>query len=88
MTSALDWITRLVSLDTTSRGSNLELIALVAEELQRYCVTPIILPNADGTKANLVVTATWSLSTAKTGTRTRSRHRSGTAGSTVAAPAT
>jgi acetylornithine deacetylase len=56
VTSALDWITRLVSLDTTSRGSNLELIALVAEELQRHGLTPTILPNADGTKANLVVT--------------------------------
>jgi acetylornithine deacetylase len=56
VTSALDWITRLVSLDTTSRGSNLELIDLVAEELQRHGLTPIILPNADGTKANLVAT--------------------------------
>jgi acetylornithine deacetylase len=56
VTSALDWITRLVSLDTTSRGSNLELIDLVAEELQRHGLTPTILRNADGTKANLVAT--------------------------------
>jgi acetylornithine deacetylase len=56
VTSALDWTTRLVSLDTTSRGSNLELIDLVTKELQRHGLTPTILPNDDGTKANLVVT--------------------------------
>lgn len=56
MTSALDWIMRLVSLDTTSRGSNLALIDLVAKELQRHSLTPTILHNADGTKANLVAT--------------------------------
>lgn len=56
MESALNWITQLVSLDTTSRGSNLELIGVVAEELQRLGLKPTILPNDDGTKANLVVT--------------------------------
>lgn len=56
MTSALDWIMRLVSLDTTSRGSNLELIDVVFQELQRHGLTPTILANGDGTKANLVVT--------------------------------
>lgn len=56
VTSALDWITRLVSLDTTSRRSNLELIGFVAQELQRLGLTPVTLPNQDGTKANLVVT--------------------------------
>jgi acetylornithine deacetylase len=56
MNSALDWITRLVSIDTTSRGSNLELIDIVAEELQCQGLRPTILHNADGTKANLVVT--------------------------------
>jgi acetylornithine deacetylase len=54
--SALDWTKRLVSLDTTSRGSNLELIDVVSEELQRHGLTPTILPNGDGTKASLVVT--------------------------------
>lgn len=56
MNSAMDWITRLVSIDTTSRGSNLELIDIVAEELQCHGLTPTVLHNADGTKANLVVT--------------------------------
>ena len=56
MTSALDWTKRLVSQDTTSRGSNRELIDLVAKELRRHGLTPTILPNGDGTKANLVVT--------------------------------
>jgi acetylornithine deacetylase len=56
VTSALDWTKRLVSLDTTSRGSNRELIDLVAGELRRHGLTPTILPNGDGTKANLVVT--------------------------------
>ena len=56
MTSAVEWITRLVSIDTTSRGSNLELVELVAAELRRYGLTPVTLPNDDGTKANLVVT--------------------------------
>jgi acetylornithine deacetylase len=56
MKSAQDWITRLVSLDTTSRGSNLELIDVVSKELQRHDLTPTILANEDGTKANLVVT--------------------------------
>ncbi|HEX5379371.1 MAG TPA: acetylornithine deacetylase, partial [Phenylobacterium sp.] len=46
----------LVSLDTTSRGSNLELIDVVATELRRLGLTPTILPNEDGTKANLVAT--------------------------------
>ena len=58
MTSALDWTKRLVSLDITTRWSNRELIALVAKELQRQGLTPTILCNGDGTKANLVVTIT------------------------------
>jgi acetylornithine deacetylase len=56
VTSALDWTKRLVSLDTTSSGSNRELIDLVAAELRRHGLTPTLLPNGDGTKANLVVT--------------------------------
>jgi acetylornithine deacetylase len=53
---SLDWITRLISLDTTSRNSNLELIDLVAEEMRRHGLAPTILPNEDGTKANLLAT--------------------------------
>ena len=53
---SLDWITRLISLDTTSRNSNLELIDLVAEEMRRHGLAPMIVPNEDGTKANLLAT--------------------------------
>jgi acetylornithine deacetylase len=53
---SLEWITRLVSLDTTSRNSNLELIDLVAAEMRRHGLSPQILPNEDGTKANLLLT--------------------------------
>ena len=53
---SLEWITRLVSLDTTSRNPNLELIDLVAAEMRRHGLSPEILPNEDGTKANLLAT--------------------------------
>ena len=43
-------------MDTTSRGSNLELVDVVAAELHRLGLTPAMSPNNDGTKANLVVT--------------------------------
>ena len=54
--AALPWIVRLVSLDTTSRDSNLPLIELVADELRRQGIEPSIFPTADGQKANLVAT--------------------------------
>lgn len=54
--ASLPWITRLVSLDTTSRDSNLPLIDVVAEELRRHGIEPTILPTEDGRKANLVAT--------------------------------
>lgn len=59
MTSSLDWISRLVSFDTVSRNSNLELIDCVAGELRRAGLVPLILPNEDDAavrKANLFVT--------------------------------
>lgn len=56
MDSAVQWITRLVALDTTSRALNLELIDVVGGEMRRLGLTPTLLPSADGTKANLVVT--------------------------------
>jgi acetylornithine deacetylase len=52
----LPWIERLVVLDTTSRNSNLALIALLEQEMRRLGLTPERLPNADGSKANLVLT--------------------------------
>ncbi len=54
--ASLPWIERLVSLDTTSRNSNLDLIDLLEEEMSRLGLTPQRLPNEDGTKANLVLT--------------------------------
>jgi len=54
--AALPWIERLVRLDTTSRNSNLELIGLVEDEMSRLSLKPERLSNADGTKANLLLT--------------------------------
>lgn len=50
------WVTTLVSYDTTSRNSNLDLIDLIKQELIRLELEPVIVPSADGTKANLFVT--------------------------------
>ena len=49
-------ITRLIAMDTTSRDSNLPLIDDVAVRLRARGVEPTIIPNADGTKANLLAT--------------------------------
>ena len=54
--SSLEWTTHLVGLDTTSRDSNLALIEVVDAELKRLGLGSTRLPNADGSKANLVVT--------------------------------
>ena len=54
--ASLPWIERLVSVDTTSRDTNLPLIELLEEEMQRLGLTPERLPNDDGTKTNLVLT--------------------------------
>lgn len=43
-------------MDTTSRESNLALIELVADALRAHGVEPVILPSADGIKANLLAT--------------------------------
>ena len=49
---SLEILERLVAFDTTSRRSNLELIAYVEAELARRGVGGARVPNADGTKAN------------------------------------
>ena len=54
--SSLEWTTHLVGLDTTSRDSNLALIEVVEAELKRLGIGSTRLPNADGSKANLVAT--------------------------------
>lgn len=54
---SLDWIIRLVSIDSTSRFSNLPVIELVAEEARRLGLDPKICPKPeDPQKANLLVT--------------------------------
>ena len=54
--SAIAILDRLVSFDTVSRNSNLALIDWVRDYLAQHGVTPVVLPNADGTKANLFAT--------------------------------
>lgn len=54
--AVLDWLARLIALDTTSRNSNLPLVELVADHARSLGLAPHLFPNADGTKANLVVT--------------------------------
>lgn len=47
---------RLVGFDTTSRGSNLALIAHLEDELARHGIASRRIASADGTKANLLAT--------------------------------
>ena len=44
---------RLVAFDTTSRNSNLELIHYIQDYLGGHGVQSTLVPNAEGTKANL-----------------------------------
>lgn len=53
---SLEWTTRLLRIDTTSRDSNLPLIDVVADELRAHGVEPVLIANEDGTKANLLAT--------------------------------
>lgn len=53
---ALDLMDRLVGFDTTSRLSNLALIAWVESYLAGHGVASRRVPNADGTKSNLIAT--------------------------------
>ena len=54
--AARDLLARLVSFDTTSRGSNLELIGWVEGYLDDLGVPHRRVPNADGSKSNLLAT--------------------------------
>lgn len=49
----IDWINRLVSIDTTSSKSNLALIRDVEDYLRSHGVTPMRVENEDGSKSNL-----------------------------------
>lgn len=51
--ATLDILTRLIAFDTTSRNSNLELIAWVEDFLGQRGIASRRVANADGTKANL-----------------------------------
>ncbi len=52
--SATEMLERLVGFDTTSRDSNLELIAFVEDYLSAYGVSSARIPNEEGDKANLL----------------------------------
>ncbi|MGI8458593.1 MAG: acetylornithine deacetylase [Propionibacteriaceae bacterium] len=54
--ASLPWIERLLTLDTTSRNSNLPLIEVVEAELDRLGLSGTRIPDATGTKANLILT--------------------------------
>ncbi len=54
---SLDILARLIAFDTTSRNSNMELIAYVSDLLRTAGLLPQLVPNSDNTKANLFVTA-------------------------------
>lgn len=54
--SARDLLAKLISFDTTSRGSNLELVEWVEGYLDALSVPHRRVPNADGTKSNLMAT--------------------------------
>jgi len=54
--AARDILAKLVAFDTTSRGSNLELVLWVEAFLDGLSVPHRRVPNADGTKSNLMAT--------------------------------
>ncbi|MBY0319216.1 MAG: acetylornithine deacetylase [Reyranella sp.] len=54
--SSIDMLKRLVAFDTTSRNSNLELIHYIRDYLTDFGVESTLVPNEEGTKANLFAT--------------------------------
>lgn len=54
--AARDLLAKLISFDTTSRGSNLELVEWVEGYLDDLAIPHRRVPNADGTKSNLMAT--------------------------------
>jgi acetylornithine deacetylase len=51
-----EMIDRLVAFDTTSALSNMPLIDFVSDYLRSHGIEPVLIPNEDGTKANLLAT--------------------------------
>ena len=56
MTDSIEKIERLIAFDTTSRNSNLELLAFVADYLDGLGIASELVHNDDGDKANLYAT--------------------------------
>ncbi len=54
--STMAEITDVIRFDTTSRESNLALVDHVVERLRAVGVEPVLVPNAEGTKANVLAT--------------------------------
>ncbi|HLG46158.1 MAG TPA: acetylornithine deacetylase [Reyranella sp.] len=54
--SSIEMLKHLVAFDTTSRNSNLELIQYIQGYLHEFGVRSTLVPNAEGTKANLFAT--------------------------------
>lgn len=55
-TDTFEMISRLVGFDTVSRNSNLELIHFARDYLAQHGIDSQLVPNADGSKANLFAT--------------------------------
>jgi acetylornithine deacetylase len=54
--NSVEMLARLVAFDTASRNSNLELIQYVQAYLGDHGVASTLVPNDEGTKANLYAT--------------------------------
>jgi acetylornithine deacetylase len=54
--NSIEMLKRLVAFDTTSRNSNLDLIKYIQSYLDDHQVKSTLVPNEDGTKANLYAT--------------------------------
>lgn len=54
--SAVDWTNKLISFDTTSRESNLELIGYIQDFLSNHGIDCVLTHDATGKKANLFAT--------------------------------
>jgi len=55
-TESLGMITKLISYDTTSRYSNMELITYIQDYLTSLDIESTLVPNDDGNKASLYAT--------------------------------
>jgi len=51
--NSVEMLQRLVAFDTTSRNSNLDLIRYIQASLEEFGVPSTLIPNEEGTKANL-----------------------------------